>query len=279
MGVVAARVADDRFGRSRSVAAMLRRPSKHERLPASPPPLMIRDMISGPGGMAEVAALVGDTARARMLDALTDGRALTAGELAYVARVTAPTASAHLAKLVDGGLLTVLKQGRHRYYRLASPRVSAMLEGIMLVAAVDGPPRHRPPSLRDEAMTLARSCYDHLAGRLGVALADALVGRGHVLLNDDGGAVTPAGTAFLCDLGVDLEPPARRGRVFCRPCLDWTERRPHLAGTLGARLACRCFELGWIERMRDSCAVRITVPGRSGFRDAFGIDLSDRAAA
>jgi DNA-binding transcriptional ArsR family regulator len=224
------------------------------------------------GGMAAVAALVGDTARARMLDALADGRTLTAGELAYTARVAAPTASAHLARLVDGGLLRVIQQGRHRYYRLASPRVGDMLEHIMRVAAVDGPPRHRPRGAGDEAFTLARYCYDSLAGRLGVALADALVSNDYLELEDDAGAVTPAGSVFLCDFGIDLAHPG--GRMFCRPCIDLTERRPHLAGALGAKIARRCFELGWIERVRDGRAVTITAGGRIGLRQTFGIDVA-----
>jgi DNA-binding transcriptional ArsR family regulator len=222
--------------------------------------------------MAAVAALIGDTARARMLDALFDGRALAAGELAYTARVTPPTASAHLARLVDGGLLKVIQQGRHRYYRLASPRVGEMLEQIMLVADVDGPPRYRPRGPRDDEFTLARSCYGHLAGRLGVAIADAMVDGRYLMLDDDAGAVTPEGTAFLAEFGIDLARDG--GRSFCRPCLDRTERRPHLAGSLGAKLACRCFELGWIERIRDGRAVTITAAGHSGLRERFGIEVS-----
>lgn len=227
------------------------------------------------GGMAAVAALVGDTARARMLDALSDGRALTAGELAYTACVAPPTASVHLARLVDGGLLSVLRQGRHRYYRLASSRVGDMIEQIMLVAAVDGPPRYRPRGSHDDDFALARSCYDHLAGRLGVAIADAMVGGDYLVLDDDAGAITPNGACFLTEFGVDLTHPGRHGqRVFCRPCVDRTERRPHLAGALGAKLACRCFELGWVERTRDSRTVKITAAGRNGLRETFGIELS-----
>jgi len=208
-----------------------------------------------------------------MLDALSDGRALTAGELAFTASVTPPTASAHLGKLADGGLLTVIRQGRHRYYRLASSRVAAMIEQIMLVATVDGPPRYRPRDPRDNDFALARSCYDHLAGRLGVAIADAMIGGDHLVLDDDAGAVTSKGAQFLTAFGVDLGRSGRR--VFCRPCVDRTERRPHLAGSLGAKLACRCFELGWIERMRDSRALKITGAGRNGLREAFGIELAE----
>jgi len=145
----------------------------------------------------------------------------------------------------------------------------------MLVAALDGPPRYRPRSLGDDAFALARACYDHLAGRLGVALADALIRCEHLVLDDEGGTMTPQGAAFLAGFGVDLAPSTRRrARLFCRPCLDWTERRPHLAGTLGARLAGRCFELGWIERMRDSRTVKIMGPGHDGLRAIFGIELA-----
>ncbi len=227
------------------------------------------------GGMAAVAALVGDTARARMLDALCDGRALTAGELAFTAGITPPTASAHLARLVDGGLLAVLRQGRHRYYRLASPRIANMIEQINLVAAVDGPPRYRPRSTRDDDFALARSCYDHLAGRLGVAIADAMIRGEYLVLDDDAGAVTSKGAHFLTAFGVDTMQTERRGqRVFCRPCVDRTERRPHLAGVLGARLACRCFELGWVERLRDSRTLKITETGKIGLRETFSVDLA-----
>jgi DNA-binding transcriptional ArsR family regulator len=228
------------------------------------------------GGMAAVAALIGDNARARMLDALADGRALAAGELAFTAGVTPATASAHLARLADGGLLKVLRQGRHRYYRLASSRVGDMLEQIMLVATIDGPPRYRPRAKCDDDFALARSCYNHLAGRLGVAITDALIGRDYLELDDDAGAVTAKGVHFLTELGIDLVSPGYRGqRVFCRPCIDRTERRPHLAGLLGTRLACRCFELGWVERMRDNRAVKITDAGRNGFSKTFGIEFSD----
>ncbi len=237
-------------------------------------------MIAGPATMAEVAALVGDPARAVILDQLMDGRALTATELAFAARVAAPTASGHLGKLLDARLLSVVKQGRHRYYRLASPLVSRMLEGIMAVAAIETPPRHRPRSPRDEALRLARTCYDHLAGRTGVAIADSLVERGRLILDDDGGELTADGLAFIARLDIDRAALQRRGgRLFCRPCLDWTERRPHLAGALGAALAQRCFDLGWLERLRDSRAVAITTRGRAGMRELFGFDPLAKEAA
>ncbi|HJS30748.1 MAG TPA: helix-turn-helix transcriptional regulator [Alphaproteobacteria bacterium] len=227
---------------------------------------------------AEVAALAGDPARAGMLHALMDGRALTASELADVAGVTPQTASGHLARMIAAELLAVEKQGRHRYYRLASPAVARMMESIMLVASRREPTR--PPRVvgsREAALRAARTCYDHLAGRLGVALADAMTESGHVELASDGGLVTDAGIALFRRIGVDVDAlAARRGRrVLCRPCLDWSERRPHLAGALGAALCEHCFARGWIRRIEGTRAVAITAKGAGAFREAFGVE-SDR---
>jgi DNA-binding transcriptional ArsR family regulator len=222
--------------------------------------------------MAEVAALVGDPARANILAALMGGRALTAGELVHAAGVTPQTTSGHLGKLADGRLIACVKQGRHRYYRIATPRVAEMLEGIMAVVA-DAPPRHRPPSKLDDAMRTARTCYDHFAGKLGVGLTDFLCEHDHLVLAEDGGEVTERGVAFFRDFGVDLASARSRRRIFCRPCLDWTERRPHLGGSVGAVMAQRCFDLGWLERMRDGRALIVTPTGRRGLSETFGLSL------
>jgi DNA-binding transcriptional ArsR family regulator len=222
--------------------------------------------------MAEVAALVGDPARANILSALMAGRALTASELAYAAGVSAQTTSGHLGKLVDARLLIGVKQGRHRYYRIATPTVAEMLEAIMAVVA-DAPPRHRPRSKLDDAMRTARTCYDHFAGKLGVGLTDFLCEHEHVVLADEGGEVSESGVAFFRDFGIDLAAARGRRRIFCRPCLDWTERRPHLGGTVGAALAQRCFDLGWLERMRDNRALVVTPKGRRGLSDIFALSL------
>jgi len=222
--------------------------------------------------MAEVAALVGDQARANILSALMGGRALTASELVHAAGVSPQTTSGHLAKLTEARLLSVNKQGRHRYYRLASPLVGRMLEAVMAVAAV-APPRHRSPSKIDDALRAGRTCYDHLAGRLGVALADALVAQHGIVLGEDGGEVTGTGSRILTGFGIDLASVGQQRRTFCRPCIDWSERRPHLAGSIGAALASRCFELGWIERQRDSRAVTVTTRGRRGFAETFDLVL------
>jgi DNA-binding transcriptional ArsR family regulator len=219
--------------------------------------------------LAAIAALLGDPARANILTAVMDCRALTAKDLAYAAHVSPSTTSGHLARLTDAELLAVEQQGRHRYFRLASPLIGQMMEAVMAVAG--SPPRTSPAWRGGEALRNARTCYDHLAGRLGVALADSLTGAGHIALTHDGGEVTDQGHHFLRDFGAE---PAPGKRVFCRPCLDWSERRPHIAGRLGAALATRCLELGWIERQRDSRAVTVTPTGTTGFAATFGIDMT-----
>jgi DNA-binding transcriptional ArsR family regulator len=235
----------------------------------------VEDRMLCTSALAETASLVGDPARAGMLLALMDGRALTAGELARAAGVAPQTASGHLAKMSAAGLLATQRQGRHHYHRLASPAVAQMLESIMEVSAGgrDGGRRAVVTGPRDRAMRAARTCWDHLAGELGVALADGLVARGHLDLSPEGGAMTDAGAAFFREFGLDLAalPRSRAGRAFCRPCLDWSERRLHLGGTLGRALADRCFALGWIRRCDGSRAVSVTPAGTRGFRDTFGV--------
>lgn len=223
----------------------------------------------------EIAAAAGDPARARMLHALMDGRALTAGELARAASVTPQTASAHLARMARLGLLRVERQGKHRYHRLASAAVAHMLESLMQVAT-QVLPASRPVFVgpREAALRTARTCYDHLAGRLGVALADSLQAQGHVAIGEETADLTPQGLAFLSDLGLDrerlvLRPGARAGRVLCRPCLDWSERRPHLAGLVGAVLCAHALDAGWIRRTPQSRAVLVTPKGARVLRERF----------
>jgi DNA-binding transcriptional ArsR family regulator len=235
--------------------------------------------VASSAAFAEVAALAGDPARAGMLHALMDGRALTASELARVAGITPQTASGHLARMVAVGLLSVEKQGRHRYHRLSSQAVAQMMESIMQVASRLEPKRG-PLSVgpRDAALRAARTCYDHLAGRLGVALADALVAGGYAELTNDAGLVTGAGIELLSRIGIDVDTllarrSKRSARILCRPCLDWSERRPHLAGAVGAALCVHCFTKGWIRRINGTRAVTVTPKGQRVFREEFGVQL------
>ena len=219
--------------------------------------------------VAEIAAVIGDVARANILTALMDGRALTAGELAAHAGVTPQTTSGHLAKLADAGLITGERQGRHRYVRLASPAVAEVIEALMTVAAT-GPVRHRPVGPRDLALRAARSCYDHMAGRLGVGLAAALEAGGLVAVADGSGAVTARGRDFFHDHGIAIDV-GRGSRPLCRTCLDWSERRPHLAGRLGAAVCSHFLDQHWVTRVGGSRALRITPKGRQALRERFGI--------
>jgi DNA-binding transcriptional ArsR family regulator len=223
--------------------------------------------------LVEVAALVGDTTRATMLNALMGGQSLTATELAYCANVSRSTASDHLSKLVVARLLTVTRNRRFSYYRIASPLVATMLESIKVVAAIEVPPRHQPRSANDDALRFARSCYDHLAGQLGVAVTDALVAMGHIALTDEGGEVTSSGERFLSAFGADLRPRTRR--MFCQPCLDWSERRYHIKGLVGARILDRLLELGWLKCVSSSRALQLTSSGRAGLSEIFQIEINN----
>jgi DNA-binding transcriptional ArsR family regulator len=231
--------------------------------------------------VAGIAGLLADPARVAMLDALLDGRALSAGELARHARVSAPTASAHLRRLLDGGLVAVQAQGRHRYYRLAGPAVAAAMEALSVIAP-PRPVRSLRQSQRAEALRLARSCYDHLAGAVGVAVAEALV-RGGALrpVGDHDYDLTARGIELLAGLGVDVAGLRRQRRAFARRCLDWTERRPHLSGALGAALLVRLLDLGWLVGGRVPRGLVVTDAGRDGLLRAFGCDaavLQDQAS-
>src|SRR6188508_556049 len=225
-------------------------------------------MKDGPH-IARVAALIGDRARADILTALMGGQALTATELAGVADVTKQTMSAHLAKLVDGRLVAVESQGRHRYFRLADDDVAELLESLMGVAYRAGALRLKS-SPREPAMRKARVCYDHLAGDLGVHAFDAFQRRRFLGHGDKGLELTRAGERFVASFGID--PDAHRGsrRPACRLCLDWSERRHHLAGSVGAAMLDRIYALGWARREKGSRVVRFSPAGERAFRELLG---------
>ena len=217
--------------------------------------------------MAEVAALLGDPARAGMVTSLWDGRARPAGELARLAGVTPATASAHLAKLLAGGVLRVESRGRHRFYRLADERVAQAIESLAAILA----PGRSPEAGELPPLHRARLCYDHLAGRLGVAVSDALLARG-LLTHESGAYALPAkGRRFFTGLGVELESLEARRRPLLRSCLDWTERREHVGGALGAALATQMLERDWVRRERGSRALLVTTAGCRGLADSLGL--------
>ncbi|MGW4724545.1 ArsR/SmtB family transcription factor [Streptomyces sp. NPDC004291] len=220
--------------------------------------------------LAAFAALFADESRAAFLLALLDGRAWTAGELARHAGVAPSTASEHLGKLVGGGLLAEERQGRHRYVRLAGPGIAHLVEEL---AARSGPAvPERPRSLREasagEAMARGRTCYDHLAGRLGIAITEALTARG-LLRQDAGFALTDRGLAWFGEQGIALVRKGRR--PVARGCLDWTERRPHLAGVAGAALCRHALDAGWCVRIGSGRAVKVTPAGEDALRACLGI--------
>ena len=223
-------------------------------------------MRDGPD-IARIASLVGDPARASMLTALLDGGALTASELALEAGVTLPTASSHLSRLTEGGLLKLAAQGRHRYFSLAGTQVAAMLESIMGVAASVGPQRARPGP-REATMRQARICYDHLAGEHAVAMLDGFLARG--ILVDEAGAMRlgPGGPGFFSCVGIDVSGLSSRRRPVCRACLDWSVRRSHLAGSLGAAILDHILDRKWARRDAGSRAICFTPPGKAAFEKA-----------
>jgi len=214
--------------------------------------------------------MLGDDHRARFLLALLGGEQLSAGELAARSGASPSLASAHLAKLLGAGLVTANRQGRQRYYRLASPQVARAVEALLAIAPVSRASGLRE-STRGEAIRRARTCYDHLAGRLGVALTDAFEQRRIIRPHQSGWELTPQGERELGALGLDIGALRGHRRAFMRPCLDWTERRPHLAGALGAGIATGLFELGWIHRLPHSRAVRITQTGEAELRARFAV--------
>jgi DNA-binding transcriptional ArsR family regulator len=234
-----------------------------------------RIMKDGPN-IARIASLIGDHARCDMLTALLAGEALTATELAAEAGITKQTASSHLAKLVDAGLVVVETQGRHRYFRLAAADVAQLLETLMGVAQRTGATRVRPGP-REPALRKARVCYDHLAGDIGVETYDALLARRFirsVRAKGDGGTLielTNSGKQFFAGLNFDLAGTSRSRRPLCRPCLDWSVRRHHLAGSLGAAVLQHCYQQRWAKRVEGSRIVQFTAGGEQALRDTLGL--------
>jgi DNA-binding transcriptional ArsR family regulator len=223
--------------------------------------------------IARVATAIGDRARAAMLSALHEGKPLPGGELALRAGVASSTASEHLARLVDAGLVRAERKGRHRFYSLAGEDVARAWEALAVIAPPMEVRTLRAASV-GAALAEARTCYDHLAGRLGVAVTEALVAAG-ALDDRDGGLTLGDDRGALEALGVEVEALRGRRPLVLR-CIDWSERRPHVAGAVGAAIASCCLERGWIERLASIRAVRVTQAGREGFLGALGLELAAR---
>ena len=223
--------------------------------------------------ITRIAALLADPARARMVWTLIDGTMRPAGELAYAANVSAQSASMHLAKLVDGGLLAAQPQGRHRYFRLASPEVAGVVEDLASVGAAGRAREPRParPAAAPAQFLIARTCYGHLAGETAVRILQAMLEHRWLVPDGRGYALTTAGERKLGALRIDLATVRQGRRAFARPCVDLTQRRPHLGGALGDALLNAYVARGWVQRQRRSRAVNITPKGSEAFRLAFGI--------
>jgi DNA-binding transcriptional ArsR family regulator len=228
---------------------------------------------SGDANIAAVASLLADPARATIMIALSDGRALPAGELARLAHVAPSTASSHLSKLAEGGLIDVESWGRHRYYRVAGPEIVGAIEALSLVSPAK-PVRSLRQSREAEAVRFARTCYDHLAGFLGVKFTRSLVAQDVLRELEDGYEVTEEGLLHLLEFGVDLSGRKKRMR-FAPAHIDWSERYRHFAGPLAKAAASRLFELEWVARTPSSRAVRVTEVGQVGLREYFGLDLEE----
>ena len=225
-------------------------------------------MKEGPD-ISRIAALIGDPARANILTALMSGKALTATELAGEAGVSLSTASAHLAKLEEGGLILLRRSGRHRYFHLAGDEVGHVLEALMGLAAGAGHLRTRTGP-KDAALREARVCYNHLAGAKGIALYQGLLGRGFLVERGEDVVLTDSGAGFLQDFGIDV-PGLRRDKApLCRSCLDWSARQTHLAGSVGRALLARMQDIGWAERIEGTRVVRFSAKGEQGFAATFG---------
>jgi DNA-binding transcriptional ArsR family regulator len=228
--------------------------------------------------LTAVASLIGDASRIAILLSLLGGKSLPASELARAARITPQTASSHLTKLVEGGLLVHESYGRHRYYRLANAEVAHALEALNAIA-LPKPVRSLRESEQVKTIRFARTCYDHLAGEIGVALAARMLAMQLLAESGQDYVLTEDGKQKLRSLGVELAPPSKSRRSYARQCLDWSERRHHIAGCLGAALTKRLFELGWIERYPEHRGVRITKAGIQGFSEEFGLIIKHPPAS
>ncbi|ALP36332.1 ArsR family transcriptional regulator [Paenibacillus sp. 28ISP30-2] len=228
--------------------------------------------MSAKSNVAMIASLVSEPSRAAILTALLDGRFHPASELAHMAGIKPQTASFHLAKMTEAQVVTVEKQGRHRYYGIQNPEVARVMESFLSIAP-PVPIKSFQHASEDKAIRQARTCYDHLAGHLGVQLTASLIQKDYISQDRDGFSVTEKGRAFFADFQIDLEATKKKRRSFSYKCIDWSERRHHLAGALGNALLDRLLELNWIQRLPKTRAIYITADGERGFKEVFSIEI------
>ncbi|TQR97483.1 ArsR/SmtB family transcription factor [Paenibacillus ottowii] len=229
--------------------------------------------MSTKSNVAMIASLVSEPSRAAILTALLDGRFHTASELAHMAGIKPQTASFHLAKMTEAQVVTVEKQGRHRYYGIQDPEVAQVMESLLSIAP-PVPIKSFKQASENEAIRLARTCYDHIAGYLGVQIMSFFIQKGILSEDQDGLHITQQGEIFFADFQINLKNTRQKRRSFSHKCLDWSERRHHLAGALGKALLDRLFELHWIEHLPTTRAIRITADGKRGFKEVFEIEIS-----
>ncbi|MEJ3720839.1 winged helix-turn-helix domain-containing protein [Paenibacillus polymyxa] len=228
--------------------------------------------MSTKSNVAMIASLVSEPSRAAILTALLDGRFHTASELAHMAGIKPQTASFHLAKMTEAQVVTVEKQGRHRYYGIQDPEVAQVMESLLSIAP-PVPIKSFKQASENEAIRLARTCYDHVAGHLGVQIMSFFIQRRILSEDQDGLHITQQGEIFFADFQIDLKNTRQKRRSFSHKCLDWSERRHHLAGALGSALLDRLFELHWVEHLPTTRAIRITAEGKRGFKEVFSIEI------
>ncbi|URJ37023.1 winged helix-turn-helix domain-containing protein [Paenibacillus polymyxa] len=228
--------------------------------------------MSTQSNVAMIASLVSEPSRAAILTALLDGRFHTASELAHMAGIKPQTASFHLAKMTEAQVITVEKQGRHRYYGIQDPEVAQVMESLLSIAP-PVPIKSLKQASENEAIRLARTCYDHVAGHLGVQIMSFFMQKGILSEDQDGLHITQQGEIFFADFQINLKNTRQKRRSFSHKCLDWSERRHHLAGALGSALLDRLFELHWVEHLPTTRAIRITAEGKRGFKEVFSIEI------
>lgn len=220
-----------------------------------------------------LAGLIGEKARAVMLWNLLDGRAYTATELAICADVSAQSASNHLSKLIQANILQVKQQGKHRYYSFSNPEVASVIESMAGLLSLGNEQREVKRTLPQPGLRLARTCYDHLAGKLGVEMSEAMLQKGFLTLAHQQYEVTTLGLCWFNDLEIDVTALHRQKRCFARPCLDWSERRPHLAGALGAAILQIMLEKDWVRKVKNSRALLCTAKGQKALKQSLGIEF------